>query len=71
MAPEPIKAYFPVGDFVHRPDALIKIGQIIHAARVALTGKETGFGLYETLAILGKAQSLARIDRALRQVKEQ
>lgn len=29
MASKPTKAYFPVGDFVHQPDALIKIGQII------------------------------------------
>jgi len=41
------------------------IGQIIHALRVAVTGKAIGFGLFETLAILGKEQSLARIDRAL------
>ena len=32
----------------------IKIGQIIHAVRVAVTGKAVGFGLFETLAILGK-----------------
>lgn len=43
----------------------IKIGQIIHAVRVAVTGKAVGFGLFEALAILGREQSLARIDRAL------
>jgi len=43
----------------------IKIGQIVHALRVALTGKAVGFGLFETLAILGKQRSLSRIDRAL------
>ncbi len=43
----------------------IKIGQIIHALRVAVTGKAVGFGMFETLAILGRDQSLARIDRAL------
>jgi glutamyl-tRNA synthetase len=33
--------------------------------RVAVTGKDVGFGTYETLAILGKERCLARIDRAL------
>jgi glutamyl-tRNA synthetase len=42
-----------------------KINQIIHALRVAVTGKEIGFGLFETLAILGKEHCLVRIDRAL------
>jgi glutamyl-tRNA synthetase len=43
----------------------IKIGQIVHALRVAVTGKGVGFGLFDTLAILGKNRTLARIDRAL------
>ncbi|MEM6798692.1 MAG: glutamate--tRNA ligase [Planctomycetota bacterium] len=43
----------------------IKIGQIIHAVRVAVTGKAVGFGVFETLAILGRDRCLARIDRAL------
>jgi len=47
----------------------IKIGEIIHPVRVALTGKMVGFGLFETLAILGKPQSLARIERALERAK--
>ena len=37
----------------------IKIGQIIHALRVAVTGKAVGFGMFETLAILG-ARALPR-----------
>jgi glutamyl-tRNA synthetase len=41
----------------------IKIAQIIHALRVAVTGKAVGFGMFETLAILGKKRSLTRIDR--------
>ena len=44
----------------------IKIGQIIHALRVAVTGKGVGFGVFETLAILGRESCLARIDRALK-----
>ena len=43
----------------------IKVGQVIHALRLAVTGKTVGFGLYETLAILGRDSVLARIDRAL------
>jgi glutamyl-tRNA synthetase len=42
-----------------------EIGKIHHALRVALTGKGVSFGLFETLAILGKKHSLARIARAL------
>lgn len=43
----------------------IKIGQIIHALRVAVTGQAVGFGVFETLAILGRERVLNRIDRAL------
>ena len=43
----------------------LKIGQIVHAVRVAVTGKAVGFGLFEALEILGRASTLARIDRAL------
>ena len=39
--------------------------QIIHALRVALTGKTVGFGLFESLAILGRTECLLRITRAL------
>lgn len=39
--------------------------QIIHALRIATTGKAVGFGLFESLAILGKAECLSRIERAL------
>ncbi len=43
----------------------VKIGQIIHALRVALTGKGVGFGLFEAAAILGRGRCVSRIDRAL------
>ena len=39
--------------------------QIIHGLRIAVTGKTVGFGLFESLEILGKPECLARIDRAL------
>ncbi|MDP6580891.1 MAG: glutamate--tRNA ligase [Vicinamibacterales bacterium] len=47
----------------------IKIGQIIHAVRVAVTGKAVGFGLFQGLAILGRDACLARIDRTLERLK--
>jgi glutamyl-tRNA synthetase len=46
----------------------IQIGQIIHALRVAVTGKAVGFGVFESLAILGKEHCLARLERALGRV---
>ena len=48
----------------------IKIGQIIHAVRVAVTGQAVGFGLFETLEVLGRQATLGRIRRALRLVQE-
>jgi glutamyl-tRNA synthetase len=39
--------------------------QVIHALRIAVTGKAIGFGLFESLAILGRAECLTRIERAL------
>ncbi|MEQ8849646.1 glutamate--tRNA ligase [Botrimarina sp.] len=47
----------------------IKIGQIIHALRVATTGKAVGFGMFETLELLGHERRLARIDRALERLR--
>jgi glutamyl-tRNA synthetase len=43
----------------------IKFKQIIHALRVATTGKSTGFGMFDAMAIIGKTSCLTRIDRAL------
>lgn len=43
----------------------IKFNQIIHALRVSVTGKGVGFGMFDTLAILGQSHALARIDRGL------
>jgi glutamyl-tRNA synthetase len=42
--------------------------QIIHALRIAVTGKAVGFGLFDSLAILGRAECLLRIERALARV---
>jgi glutamyl-tRNA synthetase len=46
----------------------IKTGDIIHAVRVATTGKAVGPGLYDCLEILGKDACLKRIDSALARV---
>ena len=46
----------------------VKIGQIIHAVRLAVTGKAFGPGLFDCLAILGKKACLERIERALERV---
>ena len=49
----------------------IKMGDIVHAVRVAITGRGVGPGLYDCLAILGRDSTLKRIDRALAQVAAQ
>ena len=41
----------------------VKIGDIVHALRAAVTGQSVGLGLFDSLAILGKASCLAT-DRA-------
>ncbi len=43
----------------------IGIGDIIHALRVAVTGKAKGCGMFETLAILGRERCLRRMDGAV------
>jgi len=47
----------------------ISVGEIIHLVRVAVTGKKVGLGLFETLEILGRESTLARIDRTLGRVE--
>jgi glutamyl-tRNA synthetase len=43
----------------------LKLGQIIHPVRVAVTGKAAGIGMFETLELLGRESVLRRMDRAL------
>ncbi len=57
-----------LGSFVESEG--IRTGEVIHALRVALTGKTVGFGMFDTMAILGKQSCLVRIDRALKTVRE-
>lgn len=50
-------------EFVEQEE--IGMGQIIHALRVAVSGKGTGIGMFDCLAILGKESCVKRIDRAI------
>ena len=43
----------------------LKIGDIVHSLRAAITGQSVGLGLFDSLAILGKQSCLARIKRTL------
>lgn len=43
---------------------LEKLGPIVHPIRVALTGKTTGPGLFELMAVLGRERMLSRFIRA-------
>jgi glutamyl-tRNA synthetase len=43
----------------------VGLGDVVHAVRVAVSGKAVGFGLFDILAILGRESAVARIDRAL------
>ena len=42
-----------------------QVGQIIHALRLAVTGKPAGPGMFDALELLGRDRCLARIDRTL------
>ena len=46
-------------------EAGVKVGDLVHAVRVAVTGKTVGPGLYDCLAILGRQRSLDRLREAL------
>jgi glutamyl-tRNA synthetase len=56
-----------VEEFLRTEGASMK--PVSQALRVAVTGKDIGFGTFETLEILGKERSLTRIDRALSLVR--
>ena len=43
----------------------IKPGLLIHAVRVAVTGRTTSPGLFEVLALLGRERTIARLQRLL------
>lgn len=45
-----------------------KIGELVHPARVAVSGRSIGPSLYHMLEVMGKPRVLQRIDRALEKV---
>jgi glutamyl-tRNA synthetase len=47
----------------------VKVGVLVHPTRLAVTGSNAGPSLYHLLEILGKEKVLARIDRALQQMR--
>jgi glutamyl-tRNA synthetase len=46
----------------------LQMGNLVHALRLALTGKTAGPGLFECLELLGRERSIARIERAIARV---
>jgi glutamyl-tRNA synthetase len=64
---EPARLEAALHEFVESEG--IKIGDVIHAIRVAITGKSIGPGLFDCLALLGRSRTLARIDLALARIK--
>ena len=47
----------------------VKLGSLVNAARLALTGKPVGPGLFELAELMGKETALERLNRALKHVK--
>ena len=43
----------------------IKPGTLIHAVRVALTGRTASPGLFEVMVLLGREETIARMNRLL------
>jgi len=48
----------------------IPTGEIIHPARVALTGKTAGPGLFELMALLGRDRVVRRLDKAIEWIRK-
>ena len=64
MAPTDFTAEKLESDFAaFLEEKQIKPASVIHALRVAVTGKGVGIGMFETLAILGQKRVLARLNR--------
>jgi glutamyl-tRNA synthetase len=43
----------------------VKAGALIHAARIAVTGRMVSPGLFEMLVLLGRERVVARLDRLI------
>ena len=47
-----------------------KIGELVHPARVAVSGRSIGPSLYHMLEVMGKLRVLRRMDRALQKIAQ-
>jgi len=47
----------------------LKLGQLAHPVRLALTGKTIGPGLFETIELIGKDESLTRLQQAIEHIE--
>ncbi|OPX28297.1 MAG: hypothetical protein B1H08_06185, partial [Candidatus Omnitrophica bacterium 4484_171] len=43
----------------------VKLKDLVHPVRIALTGRRIGPGLFETIEVLGKEKTLRRIENLL------
>jgi nondiscriminating glutamyl-tRNA synthetase len=48
----------------------LKAGSLIHATRIALTGRAVSPGLFETLVLIGRQPSVARLEALARYLAE-
>ena len=55
-------------EFVARRE--LRMGDIVHAIRVAVTGRGVGFGLFETLHVLGRERVQRRLELALDKLRQ-
>lgn len=53
----------------HLQQSGVSIAPVAHALRVALTGKSAGAGIFQMLAVIGKEESILRIEALLRALK--
>ncbi len=47
----------------------VKAGALIHPARLALTGSSVSPGIFAVMAVMGRSDVLARLDRAVRHIR--
>ena len=48
----------------------VKLGQLAHPVRLALTGKTVGAGIFETIELVGKERSLQRLQKAIEYIEQ-
>ncbi len=48
----------------------LKLGQLAHPVRLALTGKTATPGLFQTIELVGKENSLARLQKAIEYIEQ-